>query len=107
MNDKGVTTFTPDPSGKHRYLILKDDAAKAAFLADKPKFADVAAEFVEYVAGAELIIHNAPFDVEFLDRELELAGLKKLRHYCPEIVDRKSTRLNSSHMSESRMPSSA
>jgi DNA polymerase-3 subunit epsilon len=57
------------------------------FLADKPKFADVAAEFVAYVSGAELIIHNAPFDVEFLDRELAMAGLKKLSHYCPGILD--------------------
>ena len=40
------------------------------FLADKPKFAEIAKEFVDYVSGAELIIHNAAFDVEFLDREL-------------------------------------
>ncbi|MBV2091271.1 MAG: DNA polymerase III subunit epsilon [Candidatus Thiodiazotropha sp. (ex Ctena orbiculata)] len=42
------------------------------FLADKPKFCDVAQDFVEYVRGAELIIHNAPFDVGFLDHELKL-----------------------------------
>lgn len=42
------------------------------FLADKPKFCDVAQDFVEYVRGAELIIHNAPFDVGFLDNELKL-----------------------------------
>jgi DNA polymerase-3 subunit epsilon len=38
-------------------------------LADKPHFADVAEEFVAYIAGAELIIHNAPFDVGFLNHE--------------------------------------
>lgn len=43
-----------------------------AFLADKPRFAEIAERFVEYVAGAELIIHNAPFDVGFLDHELRL-----------------------------------
>lgn len=40
------------------------------FLADKPRFKDVATDFVDYVRGAELIIHNAPFDVGFLDHEL-------------------------------------
>jgi DNA polymerase-3 subunit epsilon len=41
------------------------------FLADKPRFERVAREFVEYVTGAELIIHNAPFDVGFLNAELK------------------------------------
>lgn len=40
------------------------------FLSDKPRFADVAEAFVEFVRGAELVIHNAPFDVGFLDHEL-------------------------------------
>jgi len=40
------------------------------FLADKPKFADVAAAFVEFVRDSEIIIHNAPFDVGFLNAEL-------------------------------------
>lgn len=39
-------------------------------LADKPRFAEVAPRFLEFVAGAELVIHNAPFDVSFLDSEL-------------------------------------
>ncbi len=41
------------------------------FLADKPVFASIANEFVEFVDGAELIIHNAPFDIGFLDAELK------------------------------------
>lgn len=45
-----------------------------AFLADKPRFADVAQAFFEFIAGAELIIHNAPFDVGFLDHELARLG---------------------------------
>ena len=44
------------------------------FLADKPQFADVVEEFLEFVHGAELIIHNAAFDIGFLDAELVLAG---------------------------------
>ncbi|EXJ16258.1 DNA polymerase III subunit epsilon [Imhoffiella purpurea] len=42
------------------------------FLADKPRFAEVAEAFLRFVEGAELIIHNAPFDVGFLDHELRL-----------------------------------
>ncbi len=44
------------------------------FLADKPRFADIAREFLDYIRGAELIIHNAPFDVGFIDHELGLLG---------------------------------
>lgn len=43
-------------------------------LQDKPLFAGIAEEFVEFVRGAELVIHNAPFDVGFLDNELALLG---------------------------------
>jgi DNA polymerase-3 subunit epsilon len=43
-------------------------------LREKPTFAEIAQDFVEFVRGAELIIHNAPFDVGFLDAELALAG---------------------------------
>ncbi|CAN5273900.1 DNA polymerase III subunit epsilon [soil metagenome] len=44
-----------------------------AFLADKPKFAEVADQFLEFVAGAELVIHNAPFDIGFINAELKRA----------------------------------
>ena len=57
------------------------------FLADKPRFGEIVDELCEFVAGAELIIHNAPFDVEFLDRELVLAGFKNLSEYAPSIID--------------------
>lgn len=57
------------------------------FLADKPKFAEIAKQFVEYVRGAELIIHNAGFDVEFLDLELARAGLGKLADHVAGVVD--------------------
>ena len=57
------------------------------FLSDKPKFGDIAKQFVDYLQGAELIIHNADFDVEFLDQELALAGFRKLSEYSSKIID--------------------
>ncbi|RUO35258.1 DNA polymerase III subunit epsilon [Aliidiomarina sanyensis] len=47
------------------------------FLQDKPVFAQVADDFIEYIRGAELVIHNAPFDVGFLNHELRLLGSHK------------------------------
>src|ERR1700740_3337280 len=44
------------------------------FLAAKPRFADIAAELLEYLRGAELVIHNAAFDLGFLNREFERVG---------------------------------
>ncbi|HFE32782.1 MAG TPA: DNA polymerase III subunit epsilon, partial [Gammaproteobacteria bacterium] len=44
------------------------------FLADKPRFADVVTNFLDFVRGAELVIHNAPFDVGFINHELALLG---------------------------------
>ncbi len=44
------------------------------FLADKPRMADVAADFLDFIKGAELVIHNAPFDVGFIDHELRMLG---------------------------------
>ncbi len=56
-------------------------------LQDEPRFADIVHSFLEFVDGAELIIHNAPFDVGFLNRELELMGLPALDNYCPSVID--------------------
>ncbi len=55
-----------------------------AFLADKPVFAQVADEFLAFVRGAELIIHNAPFDLAFLDAELALidGNRGRMADYC-------------------------
>jgi DNA polymerase-3 subunit epsilon len=54
------------------------------FLADKPKFADVAEEFLAFIDGAELVIHNAAFDLGFLDAELARLGPQhgRLRQRC-------------------------
>lgn len=52
------------------------------FLQDKPLFRDIVEEFLEYVGDAELIIHNAPFDVGFLNAELAKLGLEKIDARC-------------------------
>ncbi len=49
------------------------------FLADKPCFSDIAEAFLEFVNGAELIIHNAPFDVGFINHELAMLGQEHCR----------------------------
>lgn len=51
-------------------------------LADKPRFADIADEFLEFVEGCELLIHNAPFDVAFLNAELARIGRPKVEAVC-------------------------
>ena len=56
-------------------------------LQDEPKFSEIAPALLEFISGAELIIHNAPFDVGFLNKELELAGLPALSSYCPSVID--------------------
>ncbi len=70
--------------GEHRWYLNPDrdsdpgalevHGLTTAFLADKPRFAQVADALVELLRGAEIIIHNAPFDVGFLDAEFQRAG---------------------------------
>jgi len=55
-------------------------------LADKPKFCDIAEEFLQFVDDSEVIIHNAPFDVGFLNMELQRCGLPVVESRC-SIVD--------------------
>lgn len=57
------------------------------FLSDKPKFAEIADEFCRFVQDAEIIIHNAPFDVGFIDAELERLGLPVLQSLVKKITD--------------------
>ncbi|WP_374488628.1 DNA polymerase III subunit epsilon [Zoogloea sp.] len=58
-----------------------------AFLADKPLFKDVAESFEDFVRGGELVIHNAAFDVGFLNHELGLLGRPKLDVLCSGVID--------------------
>ena len=57
------------------------------FLQDKPKFAQIVDEFLAYVKGADVIIHNAPFDLGFLNKELELAGHPPFKEHVGQVMD--------------------
>ena len=83
-------------NNKHFYLNPERDSHEDAlkvhgisneFLKDKPKFSAVAAELLDYLQGAEIIIHNAPFDVSFLNKELELIGREPIRHCVAKVTD--------------------
>jgi DNA polymerase-3 subunit epsilon len=80
----------------HKYVNPEreiDEGAQAVhgisleFLADKPKFADIADEFLEFINGAELIIHNAPFDIGFLNAELDRLGRVPVGTICNGVID--------------------
>lgn len=80
----------------HTYLNPERDIDEGAakvhgltreFLSDKPRFVEIGADFVDYIRGAELIIHNAGFDCEFLDAEFALAGLGKLADHATPVID--------------------
>ena len=82
------------PSGRtwHRYLRPEREVEAGAlavhgitneFLAGQPRFADIADEFLEFIAGSELVIHNAPFDLGFLDAELaQAAADRRIADLC-------------------------
>lgn len=57
------------------------------FLSDKPRFKDQANAFLKFIEGAELIIHNAPFDLKFLNAELERLGRETVTQFCSGVTD--------------------
>jgi DNA polymerase-3 subunit epsilon len=59
----------------------------ADFLVDKPKFREIAFDFLEFVRGAELIIHNAAFDLAFINHELRLLDLEAITTCCANVID--------------------
>ena len=80
----------------HRYMNPERESEEGAlqvhgltseFLRDKPRFREVVEEFLDYVGGAELVIHNAPFDIAFLNHELDLLDRKSITDYCPGVID--------------------
>lgn len=89
------------PTGRrlHRYLNPEREVPMEAqrihgltddFLADKPKFREVAAELADFIRDAELVIHNASFDMEFLNAEFGLLGMPDMesaRALCAGVVD--------------------
>jgi len=76
-----------NPERESHEDALRVHGLTTEFLSDKPKFATMAQEIVEYLRGAELIIHNAAFDVGFLNKEFELAGMAPLRDFVAEVTD--------------------
>lgn len=67
--------------------VVKIHGLDNAFLADKPVFADIVDQFLAFVSGAELLIHNAAFDVGFLNEELSRLNKGKIEDYCPKVTD--------------------
>ena len=76
-----------NPERRSHEDALKVHGLTDEFLADKPLFAAVADEFIDYVAGAEIVIHNAAFDVGFLDMELRRLGRPKFPGHVLRITD--------------------
>lgn len=84
------------PTGRHYHVYIQpdreiDEGAIAVhgitddYLKDKPRFKDIADEFFEFIEGAELVIHNAPFDIGFMENEFALLGQTEradLSQYC-------------------------
>jgi DNA polymerase-3 subunit epsilon len=80
----------------HAYINPERDSDEAAlavhgltteFLSDKPKFHEIAEELRAFVDGAEVIIHNAPFDLGFLNHEFERIGLPPFVKHCGGVID--------------------
>ncbi|MRD45819.1 DNA polymerase III subunit epsilon [Caenimonas koreensis DSM 17982] len=83
-------------NNRHFYLNPERDSHEDAlkvhgisneFLRDKPLFSAVCDELMEYLAGAEIIIHNAAFDVSFLDKELERVGRPAFKTFVASVTD--------------------
>jgi DNA polymerase-3 subunit epsilon len=83
-------------NNKHFYLNPERDSHEDAlkvhgisneFLKDKPRFGVIAGELLAYLNGAEVIIHNAPFDVGFLNKELEICGQHPILAHVSKITD--------------------
>ena len=83
-------------NNKHFYLnpgrdsheeALKVHGLTSEFLRDKPAFEAVAEDLLDYLQGAEVIIHNAPFDMGFLNKELALLGRAPLREFVLGVTD--------------------
>jgi DNA polymerase-3 subunit epsilon len=80
----------------HSYVNPERDSEEGAlavhgltteFLSDKPKFAEIAAGLCEYLKGAVVIIHNAPFDVGFLDAEFQRVNVPRFQEQVSEVID--------------------
>lgn len=76
-----------NPERESDFHALQVHGLSSQFLSDKPKFAEIVDPFVEFVRGAELVIHNAPFDMGFLNSELKLLGMSPIDSICASVCD--------------------
>lgn len=94
----GVEVSNRRLTGQHLHLYVNPDrdsdpealaihGLTTEFLSQHPRFDEVAQQLVDYVKGAEVVIHNAAFDTRFLDAELARIGLNPFHTYCAKITD--------------------
>ena len=79
--------FYVNPERESHEDALKVHGISNEFLRDKPKFAAIVDELLSYLQDAELIIHNAPFDISFLNKELSLLGRPPLKGVVANVID--------------------
>jgi DNA polymerase-3 subunit epsilon len=79
--------FYVNPERESHEDALKVHGISNEFLRDKPKFGLIAQELLDYLQGAELIIHNAPFDIGFLNKELERLGRPPMHSAIEAVID--------------------
>lgn len=79
--------FYVNPERDSHEDALKVHGISNEFLRDKPKFGQIADELLGYLSGAELIIHNAPFDISFLNKELQRLGREPIHGLIEAVTD--------------------
>jgi len=79
--------FYLNPGRDSHEDALKVHGISNEFLKDKPQFRAIADELMAYLEGAELIIHNAPFDLSFLNKELSLIGRAPVKDFVAGVID--------------------
>ncbi len=79
--------FYLNPGRESHEEALKVHGITSEFLKDKPQFSAVADELMAYLEGAEIVIHNAAFDVGFLNKELELLGRPRFKDHVSSVTD--------------------
>lgn len=79
--------FYVNPERDSHEDALKVHGISNEFLRDKPKFGQIADELLDYLRDAELIIHNAPFDISFLNKELDRLGRPPLKSVIGQVID--------------------
>ncbi len=93
-----VEVINRNITGRHYHTYLNPDRESdegalqvhgltSSFLSDKPRFEQQADDFLAFIDGAELIIHNAPFDLKFLNAELSRLGKEDVLSYCSGVTD--------------------